>query len=246
MMTQPELGKKIAELRKSKGFTQEELVEKCNLSVRTLQRIESGEVAPRSYTLKLIFTALEYNIHETSENISNRFGESRFNVSNWPGQLYRYVLDLFNFKTNAMKKITILAVTFSVIFLGTFVLCSESKAQKAEKAIKAIENAQNNINKWSNSGQVDSVLTLYRNDACVLPSLSGKAEIREMLQGAVDGGYKVTEFKNLSISVGDSIAVQKYYDVFQYQGNEYKQKGMTEWHLTNGKWLVVNDIATNY
>lgn len=103
-MTQPELGKKIAELRKSKGFTQEELVEKCNLSVRTLQRIESGEVAPRSYTLKLIFTALEYNIHETSENISNRFGEPRFNVSNWPGQFYRYVLDLFNFKTKTMKK----------------------------------------------------------------------------------------------------------------------------------------------
>jgi len=245
-MNQPDLGKKIAELRKAKGFTQEELVEKCNLSVRTLQRIESGEVAPRSYTLKLIFTALEYNIHESSENMTNRFGEPRFNVSKWPGQLYRYVLDLFNFKTNPMKKITILAVTFSVIFLGTLVLCSESKAQKAEKAIKAIEEAQNNINKWMNSEQVDSVMTLFRGDASVLPSLNGKAEIREMLQGAVDGGYKVIEYKNLSISVGDSIAVQKYYDVFQYQGNEYKQQGMTEWRLTNGKWLIVNDTSTNY
>jgi len=36
-MNQPDLGKKIAELRKAKGLTQEELVEKCNLSVRTLQ-----------------------------------------------------------------------------------------------------------------------------------------------------------------------------------------------------------------
>ena len=97
-----------------------------------------------------------------------------------------------------------------------------------------------------NSGQVDSVMTLFRGDASVLPSLNGKTEIREMLQGAIDGGYKVTEFKNLSISVGDSIAVQKYYDVFQYQGNEYKQKGMTEWRLTKGKWLIVNDTATNY
>ena len=138
-MNQPELGKKIAELRKAKGFTQEELVEKCNLSVRTLQRIESGEVAPRSYTLKLIFTALDSDIHEASKNITGRFAEPRFNVSVWPRQFYRYVLDLFNFKTNPMKKITILAVTFSVIFLGTFFLCSESKAQKAEKAIKAIE-----------------------------------------------------------------------------------------------------------
>ncbi|RPI42505.1 MAG: XRE family transcriptional regulator, partial [Bacteroidetes bacterium] len=62
-MTQPELGKKIAELRKSRGLTQEQLVEKCNLSVRTLQRIESGEVKPRGHTLRVIFEALEYDLH---------------------------------------------------------------------------------------------------------------------------------------------------------------------------------------
>jgi transcriptional regulator with XRE-family HTH domain len=245
-MNQPDLGKKIAELRKAKGFTQEELVEKCNLSVRTLQRIESGEVAPRSYTLKLIFSALDYNIHEASENISGRFDEPRLNVTKWPGQFFRYVLDLFNFKTNPMRKITILAVTLSVIFLGTFVLCSESKAQKAEKAIKAIEEAQDKGNNWMKEGKIDSVLTLYRDDATVFPNLSGKAEIRQMLQDAADGGFKLKEFRNISISVADSIAVQKYYDVYEFQGVEYHQKGMTEWRLKKGKWLTVNDIMNNY
>lgn len=57
-MKQPELGKKISELRKAKGLTQEELVEKCNLNVRTIQRIEAGEVTPRSYTVKALFEAL--------------------------------------------------------------------------------------------------------------------------------------------------------------------------------------------
>lgn len=57
-MKQPELGKKISELRKAKGLTQEELVEKCNLNVRTIQRIEAGEVTPRSYTVKALFDAL--------------------------------------------------------------------------------------------------------------------------------------------------------------------------------------------
>ncbi len=33
---QPYLGKKTAKLRKARGLTQEELVGKCNLSVRTL------------------------------------------------------------------------------------------------------------------------------------------------------------------------------------------------------------------
>lgn len=57
-MKQPELGKKILELRKSKGFTQEELVEKCNINVRTIQRIEAGDVTPRSFTVKTILEAL--------------------------------------------------------------------------------------------------------------------------------------------------------------------------------------------
>ncbi len=59
-MKQPELGRKISELRKAKGLTQEELVEKCNLNVRTIQRIEAGEVTPRSYTVKALFEALDF------------------------------------------------------------------------------------------------------------------------------------------------------------------------------------------
>lgn len=61
-MRQPALGIKIAELRKAKGLTQEELVEKCNISVRTIQRIETGEVTPRSYTIKTILAALDYDL----------------------------------------------------------------------------------------------------------------------------------------------------------------------------------------
>ena len=67
-MKQPDLGRKISELRKAKGLTQEELVEKCNISVRTLQRIETGEVTPRSYTIKTILAALEYDLSTIAED----------------------------------------------------------------------------------------------------------------------------------------------------------------------------------
>lgn len=67
-MKQPELGRKISELRKAKGLTQEELVEKCNIGVRTIQRIEAGEVTPRSYTIKTILAALDYDIKFISED----------------------------------------------------------------------------------------------------------------------------------------------------------------------------------
>jgi transcriptional regulator with XRE-family HTH domain len=70
-MKQPQLGKKISELRKAKGMTQEELVEKCNLNVRTIQRIEAGEVTPRSYTVKALFEALDYQWEEVKSGFAD-------------------------------------------------------------------------------------------------------------------------------------------------------------------------------
>ncbi|HET9054847.1 MAG TPA: helix-turn-helix transcriptional regulator, partial [Cyclobacteriaceae bacterium] len=57
-MLQPELGKRLIALRKEKNLTQEELVEKSHVSVRTIQRIESGEVMPRLSTVKILWEAL--------------------------------------------------------------------------------------------------------------------------------------------------------------------------------------------
>jgi len=39
-MNQPYLGLKVSELRQQKGLTQEQLAEKCEVSTRTIQRIE--------------------------------------------------------------------------------------------------------------------------------------------------------------------------------------------------------------
>ncbi|MGV8134031.1 MAG: helix-turn-helix domain-containing protein [Mangrovibacterium sp.] len=67
-MKQPELGRKISELRKAKGWTQEELVERCNISVRTIQRIETGEVMPRIYAVKTILEALDCDLNKISDD----------------------------------------------------------------------------------------------------------------------------------------------------------------------------------
>lgn len=79
-MKQPDLGKKILALRKQKGITQEELVAKCNVTVRTIQRIESGDVTPRPSTLRLIVEALEYDWN----NFSNALGEESAQPSQKP------------------------------------------------------------------------------------------------------------------------------------------------------------------
>jgi len=54
-----ETGKLIRELRIKKGMTQEDLADRTEVSARTIQRIENGEVDPRAYTLQMIAKALE-------------------------------------------------------------------------------------------------------------------------------------------------------------------------------------------
>jgi uncharacterized Tic20 family protein/DNA-binding XRE family transcriptional regulator len=61
IMNQPDLGLKVTELRQAKGFTQEQLAEKCEVSARTIQRIEGGEVDPRAYTLQCLSEALDFD-----------------------------------------------------------------------------------------------------------------------------------------------------------------------------------------
>lgn len=65
-MKQPELGRKIFEIRNKKGITQKELADSCNVDIRTIQRIESGEVVPRMSTLKLLSDILD--IESFSDN----------------------------------------------------------------------------------------------------------------------------------------------------------------------------------
>ena len=61
-MKQPDLGLKVSELRKEKGFTQEQLAEDCEVTPRTIQRIESGEVEPRPFTRNSLSNVLEFDL----------------------------------------------------------------------------------------------------------------------------------------------------------------------------------------
>ena len=141
MIQQPDLGKKIADLRKAKGLTQEELVDKCNLNVRTLQRIESGEVTPRTYTIRLIFEALDFSLEESQTD--------KGFIQIWLEQFYISFIDLFNLKTNTMKKISILTVISASIVSGLIFLNSELGAQNNSNAVKS----QKDDNKTAEKGQ---------------------------------------------------------------------------------------------
>jgi uncharacterized Tic20 family protein/DNA-binding Xre family transcriptional regulator len=67
-MNQPDLGFKITELRQQKGLTQEKLAEYCEVSSRTIQRIESGEVEPRAFTRNSLSNILEFDFGKENTN----------------------------------------------------------------------------------------------------------------------------------------------------------------------------------
>jgi uncharacterized Tic20 family protein len=70
-MDQPDLGLKVAEMRQQKGLTQEQLAEYCEVSTRTIQRIESGEVEPRPFTRNSLSNILDFNFNESSLSNEN-------------------------------------------------------------------------------------------------------------------------------------------------------------------------------
>ena len=135
-MEQSKFGKKLIEIRKAHGLTQGELAEKSKITSRTIQRIESGIVKPRTFTIKILSDILGYDFFETLKDTSDGVENENPHSKLKSHTLSWHMKDLFNLKTNAMKKFSILTASFIMIGLALFVLISETKAlSQNEKVI---------------------------------------------------------------------------------------------------------------
>ena len=135
-MHQPALGKRIAELRKIKGLTQEELVHKCNINVRTLQRIENGVVMPRSYTIKMIFEVLgsEIDLNEYME--TSEAYKFPSNLIAWIKNQYAEMNEWLKQNNLSMKKISMISVlAFATLVFITAVSMNKGKSYSAKDNI---------------------------------------------------------------------------------------------------------------
>lgn len=117
MIPQPSLGELLVALRKKKGWTQEELVEACHVSVRTIQRIESGDVTPRESTVKLLLEALDYQPEEWKEF-------STKDESNVSPSKFLNIMFALNLPENQLKKSFHDAWIAGIIYLLLFVIDS--------------------------------------------------------------------------------------------------------------------------
>jgi transcriptional regulator with XRE-family HTH domain len=146
IMKQPELGQKILELRKQKGFTQEELVAQCNINVRTIQRIEAGEVNPRSYTVKIILEVLgvDYFEEEQKESVTFTTKQKKILSLAWIFGIVHFFIgfietavDFYQFTdaislSNTLVYIvvkTISAISFVFFFAGFYTIAKRYNSQ---------------------------------------------------------------------------------------------------------------------
>ena len=77
-------GDRIKALRLQKGLTQQELADLSGISLRSIQRIERGEVSPRSHSLKELGKALETDLTELLIQASE---SASFSNSNKPSKM---------------------------------------------------------------------------------------------------------------------------------------------------------------
>ncbi|RYD81985.1 MAG: helix-turn-helix domain-containing protein [Sphingobacteriales bacterium] len=165
-MKNQDFAARLIERRKAKGLTQETLAETCKVTVRTIQRIESGAVTPRAFTIKLISEALDYNFLEVAKNESGSLiAETKQSVK----RIFPEIKDFFNLKIKTMKKLTILLSTFLVIALAVFTISSKISAQSAREKPKRSVLIQENEDETIKSIEVgftsnlnfDSLVTIY-------------------------------------------------------------------------------------
>ncbi|MGF1560463.1 MAG: helix-turn-helix domain-containing protein [Flavobacteriaceae bacterium] len=144
-----DFGAKLIEVRKAKGLTQEEVAEKCKITARTIQRIESGKVKPRTFTIKLISETLGFDFFKSSNtNYDVIFESQKLKLED--RNVLWYMKDLFNLKTNIMRKISILSMSILlfVLIFSIFKTTAQSKNNKSliiqlnkDQSIKRIEAA---------------------------------------------------------------------------------------------------------
>ncbi len=248
-MKQPETGKKISELRKEKGLTQAELAEKCKISVRTIQRIESAEVEPRYYTLKIIFSCLGYDFSQLNGSSSSyRVFQG---IQELKRSTYLYLKDLFNLKTNTMKKILILSVPF--LALATVLLFSfnfETYGQGSKEMTESFQKASSNydfLNSFNN-GKLDIIIEQYTDDACMMPdqapTLYNKQEIARYWNDLYASGLRFSDIKSAEQIVDRTIAVDRgSWAVKINQDVTINGTYLIQWRFKDGEWKIENEMS---
>ena len=97
----------IKELRLKKGMTQQQLADDCGITLRTIQRIENGEVKPSLHSLNTISRVLEADLSSFVQQSSKPY---EFNVNFKITDMNQFLTDLKVLFKNHWKVIALIVL----------------------------------------------------------------------------------------------------------------------------------------
>lgn len=121
----------VAKIRRKQGLTQEQLADKCNLSVRTIQRLEVGKDTSIK-TLNIVANAFNVPISDLFEQIDEK--EKREDIMNITNEQIQQSRNRENVQS-LFKRLTIFTFIILMLVLGNFIEQQNGFSQTLETVV---------------------------------------------------------------------------------------------------------------
>jgi len=208
------LGTQLREIRKNLGWTQSELATKCGVTLRTIQRIEKGEVTPSAYTLGRLKQELGTEFSELREEKTTSLPASNFNTT----QIMLSFLSLISSKK--IQKTVFISLGIILIGFGL------SKSNFSTIGMDPARMATVQTTNCGSDTECDILLTVQNPEGnIVFEEIYGGSSYDKASQviPTPDGGYLIL---GSTSSFGNG-----NYDILLIKTDE---KGLTIWEKTYG------------
>ena len=103
----------IKELRIKKGMTQQQLADESGITLRTIQRIENGDVKPSLHSLNTLGRVLETDLSEPLQKSASKSYEFNFTIK--IADMNHFINDLKMLVKNHWKVIVLIILTIWLV-----------------------------------------------------------------------------------------------------------------------------------
>jgi transcriptional regulator with XRE-family HTH domain len=103
----------IKELRIKKGMTQQQLADESGITLRTIQRIENGDVKPSLHSLNTLGRVLEADLSEPLQKSASKSYEFNFTIK--IADMNHFINDLKMLVKNHWKVIVLIVLTIWLV-----------------------------------------------------------------------------------------------------------------------------------
>ena len=129
-----EIGKKIMELRKKNGLSQEELAEKVGVARQTISKWELGETSPDIKQSKELSKIFNVSVDDLIDNDLQNVVLSKIKMTEKQTRTIKKILK--GFLIGFITFIVIDIITFIICFFGHYGPFEETKSESASYVIK--------------------------------------------------------------------------------------------------------------